>query len=1147
MASEDVIELGSSDDDTEPAPKKSKPKPDAMVCIPRYKLNEVTIKPPSAKVKVIAGPGKSGLSTKNDPILKVLSATEGVTISKATTSPLRLPTDPTSLKRLPIAQNIFPPKQIITPKSSVVLKAPTPFAKKKTTITRVPTLLTNPFANVNKHNGKPVHKVISKPLLNLPKSLKIQYASASQNKFTALPHNPIKISNSSPVILNTIHQPTNQINLPPSITVKRTSKQTYKPVVYMKRNTNATDIKQANVPTVELDDDEISVNEPAAPGPAWYLRPEEQEEISTLEEENNKEPEGSKMIEITIEDSPIKPVTNKRTCEVGTELAITIDDSPIKAVADKNGSLSESDEECVTPKSPPNSKKKLEYPKEDESREKTLEIEIEIPIGEGLELDTKSVDKDGNNDIPKASVAEQTESTEKNDSSKADTNSKEATKEPSISAQSEFHPVYQNFIDVCFQLENSDDMNKIVEKKIKGYYRQVPKEYTESEEFIDMVRSKVVAMKASPEKMYLYIKDVVDELNMQRKRAKAQPQVVNLETVPEESDQFQFGEENEYDSKRQRQIRKLEKTIKKLHRAIQKLEEHEVDFDDEDDSVYLLTERYKERMVRVYAKFCQLTNTKMPSEPRITVESRPGQPAGPAKRLEKWVNKKVPIGTPLPFPDFHDVLRCVREANEEDKLCWSEAQIMEEARDLFTRCGKKLQRRRQENEWRLAASRLTLDVVDPAENNEQLRHQLDMNRKVASSKETEIFNKFADRQNQMKLEGEEIGDKEAEESPVESEDEDANDDESASLENKGKRKERLKRLIEEISKGPSEGKENQPLEKPNTSPTEETVKGTEVKGDKEDSETLKSKNIDKDIQNAETFSVSSENSKDFDLESDVDELHLLQKLHKSNEDTSTLDSSDSDDSLIAISDSLDSDNDNKELSDVISIENSSYSDSEADKMNSVPSNNKDIVEIKSTDTQKHNETEPQNNELELVFDDSDMNPTNDMNVECSKSVEDNLLASSDNESGDNKQAETVPVDIEIPSEDVDILSTQVDALSPSDTCVNLKDDLISIDETVVGNVAVNPKENQVNELPVIAVGTEINNKDHFKDGKESRGDVDTVSLKFGASSTSKELQKEIVSSTSAELELPEPMDVDEPQTVDTVKAHSHTGKPEVAL
>lgn len=83
-------------------------------------------------------------------------------------------------------------------------------------------------------------------------------------------------------------------------------------------------------------------------------------------------------------------------------------------------------------------------------------------------------------------------------------------------------------------------------------------------------------------------------------------------------------------------------------------------------------------MVRVYAKFCQLSNTKMPSEPRIQIDPRPGQPSGSAKRLEKWINKKVPIGTPLPFPDFHDVLRCVREANVEDGLNYNEADIMEE-------------------------------------------------------------------------------------------------------------------------------------------------------------------------------------------------------------------------------------------------------------------------------------------------------------------------------------------------------------------------------------------------------------------------------------------------------------------------------------
>lgn len=97
--------------------------------------------------------------------------------------------------------------------------------------------------------------------------------------------------------------------------------------------------------------------------------------------------------------------------------------------------------------------------------------------------------------------------------------------------------------------------------------------------------------------------------------------------------------------------------------------------------------RYKERLVRVYEKLCQMTNTKMPSEPRIHIEARPGRPLGPAKKLEMWINKKVPIGTPLPFPDFHDVLRCVREANSEDRLGWNEVDIMEEGRLVTTEEG----------------------------------------------------------------------------------------------------------------------------------------------------------------------------------------------------------------------------------------------------------------------------------------------------------------------------------------------------------------------------------------------------------------------------------------------------------------------------
>ncbi|KAJ8734656.1 hypothetical protein PYW08_013906 [Mythimna loreyi] len=1058
MASEDVIELGSSDDEAEPAPKKSKPMPNAMVCIPR-KIHEVTIRPSKlSAVKPV--PASKGIQKT-----KVIPPVKGVPASKG---------------QIPVARGISVGKSVFNSKEITIVKA-VPLAKKRTTITKAPSIVSNPFAGRNMVNGKAVQKNVVKPHLKVVKPVKIQKPSTSNPKiFHVKGLDPLNInsSNSALSIKAIKIQNTKSLNnLPPSITVKKTIQSTNQPIIYMKNtsqmfNSNLESKEVDEVQTVDLDDDE---GNPTQAGPAWYIRPEEQTAEPSLEEKNNAEPEQTTMVEITIEDSPIKPL-NKRTCEIGAELAITIDDSPVKVSADKNASPSGSDDEETNTRVP-NSKKKLEYPKEagNEGKE-TVEIEIDFPYEVSLETNGNDNEKnDDNQEVSFVSVeqapvelSKKHDSTEKDDSSKKENNSvqknnstviEEKSKTPSSSVQSEFHNVYQSFIDTCLLLENSEDMKKIVERKIKAYYRQVPKEYTESEDFVDRVASKILAMKACPQRMYLYIKDIVDELNMQRKIAKTQ--IVNVETKKDESEQFAFGEESEYDAKRQRQIRKLEKTIKKLHRAIQKLEEQEVDFDDDDDSVYLLTERYKERMVRVYAKFCQLTNTKMPSEPRIVLDARPGQPLGPAKRLEKWINKKVPIGTPLPFPDFHDVLRCVREANEEDKLGWNEADIMEEARDLFTRCGRKLQRRRQENEWRLAASRIAMEV-DPAESNEQLKCKLEENKKLAVNKETEIFNKYADRQNQLKLEAVEIGDKEAEESPVESEEEEAND-ESASLENKGKRKERLKRLIQEISKGPSEDKQKQlskddevEMETKKSEENEESLanENTVATENKEDSENIskESKNND-DV--AETLSVSSD---DNDVESDIDELHLLQKLHSGNEaESSTLESSDSD-SPIAVSDSIESGSDTKkQLSDVISIENSSYSESEADKV--------DNQEILTENVESTELIAPQNEpdiETEVPIIENDIDCSNVEETSHTNDTMDTETTTSDvkkdiSKSNNNEYSEAVE-DILLASSDEETVGSQEEGPSSTEgACINLKDDLISIDETVVGSVVDEPE------------------------------------------------------------------------------------------
>lgn len=170
-------------------------------------------------------------------------------------------------------------------------------------------------------------------------------------------------------------------------------------------------------------------------------------------------------------------------------------------------------------------------------------------------------------------------------------------------------------------------------------------------------------------------------------------------------------------------------------------------------------------------------------------------------------------------------------------------------------------------------------------------------------------------------------------------------------------------------------------------------------------------------------SISDDSSK---LESDVDELHLLQKLHSENEiNSSTLESSDSE-TPIAISDTLGSSSDaNKKVSsDVISIENSSYSESEV---------TKELPDTKGAENMENKiieEVVDSNTELECSNIGIEKKQARTNNDEYNESVEDILLASTDDEVETEKSVK--PIDDE--------------------ECVNLKDDSLSIGDTVVEGV-----------------------------------------------------------------------------------------------
>lgn len=446
----------------------------------------------------------------------------------------------------------------------------------------------NPFANKNRLNGKP--RIPSKPVIQpshlnriLPASnLAVKIAPSIKKIGQTTPSlGPLKIAKGLLKSSLTLPKPL-QSRLPPGITIKRTNKTTIKhgerklPAEKLqgqrpKCYSGSKSSKPPEMVCVDLDDDDI----PASTGPQWYLRPEDREdndsienttdleeadetktstkeentvkETSDMEKQNNKESE-PQYVEIVIEDSPSKPQKSQRRCK-RDESAITIEDSPAKSAVDKPAPSSSSDNETATTEKDKQSKKKLEYPKS----AKTMEIEIDfsqvadsVNPNVDINIDTHNADTEivEIEESPLKPLESENTSTPKkkkpNPQPQLKFNVTKTTpvKSQPISSQSktvtspsepgEFHPTYQSFINLCFQFENSADMNTIVEKKIKAYYRQVPKEYTESEAFVDIVASKISAMKAAPDKMYLYIKDVVDELNMQRKVAKSQPPILDV-------------------------------------------------------------------------------------------------------------------------------------------------------------------------------------------------------------------------------------------------------------------------------------------------------------------------------------------------------------------------------------------------------------------------------------------------------------------------------------------------------------------------------------------------------------------------------------------------------------------------------------------
>lgn len=256
------------------------------------------------------------------------------------------------------------------------------------------------------------------------------------------------------------------------------------------------------------------------------------------------------------------------------------------------------------------------------------------------------------------------------------------------------HDIFPQFISLCLKKCHDNDMEKIVDK-LKRRYEELAPDYAGSEKFALFLNEKREAIMNDDKKLYVYIEEVMNEMKrmIKEKLKKKLTNSVTYDTVPStsyaadkasinhvaESDDENDGVEH-VDSETKRKIKIIEMAMKKCEYRIQKFETAEVDFDEDTDSNYIKMERYKQRMVELYNKYCELTGENADAgrsylRPKHISTT---QIVAVDQAITNFINSKISKRNQLKklgsftnnviFPDYRDILECVSRCNEKRNL-----------------------------------------------------------------------------------------------------------------------------------------------------------------------------------------------------------------------------------------------------------------------------------------------------------------------------------------------------------------------------------------------------------------------------------------------------------------------------------------------
>lgn len=375
-------------------------------------------------------------------------------------------------------------------------------------------------------------------------------------------------------------------------------------------------------------------------------------------------------------------------------------------------------------------------------------------INKNTSFDNEDKEEEEKQNSPKVITVSTSEQETKSETSKDDC----IEQEPSTSQTEEItdENTQQNeeteelkiFIKACRKAESSNDMKKIIKKKLLKNYHLVSPNYVLSKNFRKMLRDTALQILRDPKRVYSKLRDIVSELEA-RKHTFIPPVVeVTSSTSANEGSQENENEsengiqmESTGDEKKDNHLRKLNKALIQLKRRIEDLDVAEVNLDDDDDSAYMQKVKYEKRAIEIYNKICELTGE---SSHAYRIVKKPIKFKDTNyKEFNKALTKK--INKENGFPSYFDVYRLFDYCNNQHNYQLVKYQIEEVARNAFVKVGELLKERRREDLYE-SACHWTRESKDPAKEDAELKAKLDINREIYRKKTEEILDYYSKKQ-----------------------------------------------------------------------------------------------------------------------------------------------------------------------------------------------------------------------------------------------------------------------------------------------------------------------------------------------------------------------------------------------------------------